>query len=64
VQRNETDKRENVRDMKKELQGKIDGTLGEHQNEWLHIFNAVRLHEALGMKTPAEIYKIRYKISM
>jgi transposase InsO family protein len=48
------------RDMKKELQGKIDGTLGEHQsvfNEWRNIFNTVRPHEALGMKTPAEVYK-------
>jgi hypothetical protein len=48
------------RDMKKELQGKIDGTLGEHQNvfyEWLDVFNTVRPHEALGMKTPAEVYK-------
>ena len=48
------------RDMKKELQGKIDGTLGEHQsvfNKWRNIFNTVRPHEALGMKTPAEVYK-------
>ena len=47
------------RDMKKELQGKIDGTLGEHQNvfdEWRNIFNTVRPHEALEMKTPAEVY--------
>jgi hypothetical protein len=48
------------RDIKKELQGQIDGTLGEHQNvfdEWMNVFNNVRPHEALGMKTPAEIYK-------
>ena len=48
------------RDMKKELQGQIDGTLGEHQNEfdrWRNTFNKVRPHEALGMKTPAEVYK-------
>jgi len=48
------------RDMKKELQGQIDGTLGEHQNvftEWRNIFNTVRPHEALGMKVPVEIYK-------
>jgi hypothetical protein len=47
------------RDMKTELQGQIDGTLGEHQtvfNEWRHVFNTVRPHEALGMKTPAEVY--------
>ena len=32
------------RDMKKELQGKTDGTLGEHQNvfnEWRHVFNTL-----------------------
>jgi len=48
------------RDMKKELQGKIDGTLGEHQNifnERLYVFNTVRPHEALGMKTPSDVYK-------
>jgi len=48
------------RDMKKELQGQIDGTLGEHQNvfnEWLHVFNTVRPHEALDMKAPSEVYK-------
>jgi len=48
------------RDMKKELQGQIDGTLGEHQNvfnEWIKIFNTVRPHEALGMQVPADIYK-------
>jgi transposase InsO family protein len=48
------------RDMKKELQGQIDGTLGEHQNvfdEWLKVFNTIRPHEALGMKVPADIYK-------
>jgi transposase InsO family protein len=46
-------------DMKKELQGQIDGTLGEHQtvfNEWLNVFNTVRPHEALGMKVPADVY--------
>jgi len=48
------------RDMKKELQGKIDGTLGEHQNvfnEWLHVFNTIRPHEALDMKVPSDVYK-------
>jgi transposase InsO family protein len=47
------------RDMKKELQGQIDGSLGEHQNvfnEWLEVFNTVRPHEALGMKVPADVY--------
>jgi len=39
------------RDMKKELQGQIDGTLGEHQNvfdQGRNTFNTVRPHEALG----------------
>jgi len=48
------------RDMKKELQGKIDGTLGEHQNvfnEWLRVFNTIRPHEALDMKVPSDVYK-------
>jgi len=47
------------RDMKKELQGQIDGTLGEHQsvfNAWLETFNTVRPHEALDMKVPADVY--------
>jgi transposase InsO family protein len=47
------------RDMKKELQGQIAGTLGEHQNifnEWLNVFNTIRPHEALGMKVPADVY--------
>ena len=47
------------RDMKKELQGKIDGTLGEHQNvfdEWMRVFNEERPHEALDMKVPADVY--------
>jgi transposase InsO family protein len=54
------------RDMKKELQGQIDGTLGEHQNvfdEWRNVFNTVRPHEALGMQVPADVYvksKIKY----
>jgi transposase InsO family protein len=48
------------KDMKKELQGRIDGTLGEHQkafNEWRNVFNTIRPHEALDMKTPADVYK-------
>ena len=47
------------RDMKKELQGKIDGSLGEHQNvfnEWMRVFNEERPHEALGMKVPNDVY--------
>jgi hypothetical protein len=47
------------RDMKTELEGQIDGTLGEHQqvfNQWRDEFNRVRPHEALGMKVPADMY--------
>jgi transposase InsO family protein len=47
-------------DMKRELQGKIKGNLKDHQKEfdrWRKVFNEVRPHEALGMKTPAEVYK-------
>jgi len=47
------------RDMKNELQGKIDGTLGEHQNvfnEWMRVYNEERPHEALGMKVPNDVY--------
>jgi hypothetical protein len=47
------------RDMKKELQGQIDGTLGEHQNvfnERLAVFNTARPHEALDMKVRADVY--------
>jgi len=48
------------RDMKTELQGQIDGSLNEHQkvfDQWRKDFAEVRPHEALGMKTPAEVYK-------
>jgi putative transposase len=48
------------RDMKKELEGKIDGSLNEHQKEfdaWREEYNNERPHEALGMKCPAECYK-------
>jgi transposase InsO family protein len=48
------------RDMKKELQGKINGDLREHQKEfdrWRKEFNEVRPHEGLGMKRPKEVYK-------
>jgi transposase InsO family protein len=47
------------RDMKKELQGKTDATLGEHQNvfnEWMRVYNEERPHEALGMKVPNDVY--------
>jgi transposase InsO family protein len=47
------------RDMAKELEGKIDGTLNEHQSvfdKWREEFNTLRPHEALGMKVPAEVY--------
>jgi hypothetical protein len=45
--------------MKTELQGQIDGSLDEHQkvfDQWRKDFNEMRPHEALGMKTPADIY--------
>jgi transposase InsO family protein len=48
------------RDMSTELEGQIDGTLGEHQSvfeKWREDFNKVRPHEALGMKVPADIYR-------
>ena len=47
------------KDMKKELQNKIQGDLREHQkvDKWRKEFNEVRPHEALGMKTPKELYK-------
>jgi hypothetical protein len=48
------------RDMKKELQGKINGNLKDRQKEfvgWRHGFNRIRPHEALGMTRPKEVYK-------
>jgi len=48
------------RDMKAELQGKIDGNLKLHQaifDEWKHEFNFVRPHDALDLKCPADVYK-------
>jgi transposase InsO family protein len=48
------------RDMMVELEGQIDGNLNEHQrvfDQWRKIFNEERPHEALGMKTPGELYK-------
>jgi transposase InsO family protein len=47
------------RDMKKELQGKINGDMKDHQKEfdkWRNEFNHVRPHEALGMKRPCDVY--------
>ena len=48
-----------VRDMKAELEGQIDGNLNEHQrvfDKWREDFNTIRPHEALGMKTPSDVY--------
>lgn len=48
------------RDMKKELQGKIEGNLKLHQHifdEWKYEFNFVRPHDALDLKCPADVYK-------
>jgi transposase InsO family protein len=47
------------RDMARELEGQIDGTLNEHQNvfdQWRYDFNYIRPHESLGMKVPADVY--------
>ena len=47
------------RDMMKELENKIDGDLRLHQkmfDKWRKEFNEVRPHEALGMRTPSELY--------
>jgi transposase InsO family protein len=47
------------RDIKKELQGKIDGNLKLHQHifdEWKHEYNYVRPHDALDLKCPADVY--------
>lgn len=46
-------------DIKKELEGKINGSLKLHQNVfdiWKDEFNTERPHESLGMKTPSSIY--------
>ncbi len=48
------------RDIKQELQGKIDGSLKLHQrifDEWRNEYNTERPHEALNMKTPEEVYR-------
>lgn len=47
------------RDIKKELQGKIDGSLKLHQHvfdQWRHDFNHIRPHEALDLKCPTDVY--------
>jgi len=48
------------RDMKQELEGKINGDLKLHQSifdVWRDEFNRDRPHAALAMKRPAEVYK-------
>ncbi len=48
------------RDIRMELQGIIEGDLDNHQaafDVWRKEFNTERPHEALSMKTPAEIYR-------
>ena len=45
---------------KKELRGKIDGSLVVHQkvfDEWRREFNDVRPHESLNLKRPADVYR-------
>lgn len=47
-------------DMKKELEGQIDGDIRVHQKifeQWRKEFNEERPHEALDMKTPSSFYK-------
>lgn len=54
-------------DMKKELEGKIDGDLNLHQSVfevWRKEYNTERPHQALDMKKPAQVYtksKNKYK---
>lgn len=48
------------RDIKEELEGKINGNLKLHQrifDVWKDEYNNERPHEALGMKTPSEVYR-------
>jgi transposase InsO family protein len=48
------------RDMMKELENKINGDITKHNKEfekWRKVFNTIRPHEALGMRTPNEVYK-------
>lgn len=47
-------------DMKKELEGQIDGDMRYHQKifeKWRREYNDERPHETLKMKTPSSIYK-------
>jgi transposase InsO family protein len=47
-------------DMRIELQADAAPTLSAQQaicDEWVHEFNHVRPHEALGLRTPAEVYR-------
>ena len=46
-------------DLSREIQGKVPGGIKSNQiviNEWVKEYNEIRPHEALNMKTPAEIY--------
>ena len=48
------------RDIRMELEGQIQGNLSSHQaafDLWRKEFNSERPHEALGMKTPSEVYR-------
>lgn len=47
-------------DLSREIQGKIPGGVSANQqaiNAWIEEYNHVRPHEALGMQTPAEVYR-------
>jgi putative transposase len=49
------------RDIRKEIQGLIEGEMAEQQaalDIWRDSFNRERPHEALSMKTPAQIYRV------
>jgi transposase InsO family protein len=46
-------------DLSKEIQGKVPGGIKANQiviNEWVKEYNEIRPHEALDMRTPADIY--------
>lgn len=47
-------------DLSNEIQGKISGGIAANQSAidaWTQEYNQIRPHEALGMKTPAEVYR-------
>ena len=47
-------------DLSREIQGKIPGGVTANQSAidaWVEEYNHIRPHEALGMKTPAEVYE-------